>query len=56
MNAKTIITDTMTLDEKIDAIDEAIKTARKALDTQSGQVDVSIETDPSEAFICDGCE
>lgn len=57
MNAKTIISDDMTLEEKLSAIDAAMKAAQEAADEiarKSGGVAAPI--DPALATICVGCE
>jgi len=57
MNANTIIDDNMTLDEKLAAIDAAMKAAQAVADDQAaanGQVAAPI--DPALLTICDGCE
>jgi len=57
MNANTIIDDNMTLEEKLAAIDQAMKNAQAVADdqaSQSGQTAAPI--DPAMLTICDGCE
>lgn len=57
MNANTIIDDNMTLDEKLAAIDAAMKAAQSVADDQAkagGQIAAPL--DPSLLTICDGCE
>lgn len=60
MNASAIFgqdEDTMTLEEKLAAIDMAMKNAQAVADEQaaaSGQVSAPI--DPASLTICDGCE
>lgn len=57
MNANTIIDDTMTLEEKLAAIDQAMKNAQTVADEQAtanGQTAAPI--DPASLTICDGCE
>ena len=57
MNANQIITDDMTLEEKLSAIDAALKEAQEVADDQaksSGTVAAPI--DPASLTICDGCE
>lgn len=56
-NAATIINDEMTLEEKLAAIDAAMKAAQEQADEEakaSGHVSAPI--DPSLFTICDGCE
>lgn len=57
MNASQIISDTMTLQEKLDAIDAAMKAAQEQAQEQakaSGAVVAPL--DPASLTICDGCE
>lgn len=60
MNASAIFgqnEDTMTLEEKLSAIDAAMKAAQAAADDQasaSGMTPAPI--DPASLTICDGCE
>ena len=57
MNANTIISDNMTLEEKLAAIDAAMKQQQEKADEQaSAQGRVSAPVDPSSLTICDGCE
>lgn len=57
MNASTIINEDMTLEEKLSAIDEAMRAAQLAADEQavrSGSITAPL--DPALLTICDGCE
>lgn len=54
MNANTILKDSMTLEEKLAAIDEAMASAQAIFNEQNGRVDAPI--DPAMLTICDGCE
>ena len=56
MNASAIISDEMSLDEKLAAIDAAMANAvtNAAQTSKSGQV--SIDIDPADAFMCVGCQ
>lgn len=57
MNASTIITDEMTLEEKLSAIDMAMKNAQSVADDQaSANGTASAPVDPASLTICDGCE
>ena len=57
MNANQIITDDMTLEEKLSAIDAALKAAQEAADDQAKSNDtVAAPVDPASLTICDGCE
>lgn len=57
MNAAQIITDDMSLEEKLSAIDAAMQAAQGVTDEQAkanGRVAAPI--DPASLTICDGCE
>lgn len=55
MNANSIITDEMSLEDKLAAIDAAMKTEAVELNKKSGRpVDAPI--DPADVLICEGCE
>jgi hypothetical protein len=57
MNANQIITDDMTLEEKLSAIDAALKAAQEAADDQAkSNGTVAVPVDPASLTICDGCE
>ena len=57
MNASQIITDTMTLQEKLDAIDAAMKAAQEqAQDEAQANGTFAAPLDPASLTICDGCE
>ena len=57
MNASQIITDDMTLEEKLSAIDAALKAAQEAADDQAkSNGTVATPVDPASLTICDGCE
>ena len=57
MNANTIISDDMTLDEKLAAIDKAMKNAQAVADDQAkASGNVAAPLDPAMLTICDGCE
>ena len=57
MNANQIITDDMTLEEKLSAIDAALKAAQEAADDQAKlNGTVAAPVDPASLTICDGCE
>lgn len=57
MNANSIITDDMTLQQKLDAIDAAMRAAQQvaAEQTAAGN-DFAVPFDPATLTICDGCE
>lgn len=57
MNASTIINNTMTLDEKLAAIDMAMANAQTvANEDASARGTFAAPLDPSTLTICDGCE
>lgn len=56
MNANNILTDGMTLDEKLAAIDAAMKAAQAVSDEHRANGQVIAPLDPSLLTICDGCE
>ena len=59
MNASQIISDDMTLEEKLSAIDAAMKAAQAAADDQakkSSGTAVAAPVDPATLTICLGCE
>jgi len=57
MNANTIIDDNMTLEEKLAAIDQAMKNAQSVADDQAAQNgQIAAPIDPAMLTICDGCE
>lgn len=57
MNANAIIDDTMTLEEKLSAIDTAMKAAQQqANEDAKKNGTVSAPLDPASLTICDGCE
>ena len=57
MNANAILNDNMTLEEKLQAISDAMEQAQAEANeraAQNGQVAAPI--DPASLTICDGCE
>ncbi|NCO10842.1 hypothetical protein GW930_02975 [Candidatus Saccharibacteria bacterium] len=54
MNANNILTDTMTLDEKLAAIDEAMASAGVQSRQSSNQVLAPL--DPADLTMCLGCQ
>lgn len=57
MNANTIINDEMTLEEKLAAIELAMKNAQEQANEEAAQNGtVAAPIDPSTLTICDGCE
>lgn len=57
MNASNLINDDMTLEEKLTAIDQAMKNAQdQANDEASARGTNAAPVDPASLTICDGCE
>lgn len=57
MNANAIISDEMTLEEKLAAIDQAMANAQaQANEEASGRGQTAAPLDPALLTICDGCE
>lgn len=57
MNASTIIKEDMTLEEKLAAIDAAIKAAQATAENRVNTNGMSsAPLDPASLTICDGCE
>ena len=57
MNANAIINDNMTLEEKLSAIDAALKKAQEVAEEQAKKNGtISAPVDPASLTICDGCE
>ena len=57
MNTSNLLSDDMTLDEKLAAIDQAMLNAQAMADDQaSAKGQASAPVDPASLTICDGCE
>ncbi len=57
MNASSIITDDMTLEEKLSAIDAAMQAAQAVANDQAAAAGrVAAPIDPASLTICDSCE
>lgn len=57
MNANQIISDEMTLEEKLAAIDKAMAAAQELADEEAASKGtISAPIDPASLTICDGCE
>lgn len=57
MNGSAIISNDMTLQEKLDAIDAAMKAAQAQADEDAvANGGVAAPIDPASLTICDGCE
>lgn len=54
MNANTLISDDMTLEEKLAAIDAAMQNAQIAQKTDDATADAPV--DPADLFMCEGCQ
>ena len=57
MNASTIITDEMTLEQKLEAIDKAMAAAQEqAQEEAASRGTIAAPLDPASLTICDSCE
>lgn len=57
MNANAIITDEMTLDEKLAAIDAAMANAVAQAQDDAAQNGVTfVQPDPADLTMCEGCQ
>ncbi|MBP6038030.1 MAG: hypothetical protein KA604_01700 [Candidatus Saccharimonas sp.] len=57
MNASTIIDDNMTLAEKLEAIDKAMKEAQATADAEAAsRGDIAAPIDPADLTMCEGCQ
>ena len=57
MNANQIINDNMTLEEKLSAIDAAMKAARAVADDQAkSRGTIAAPIDPADLTMCEGCQ
>lgn len=57
MNATQIIDDTMTLEEKLAAIDQAMLNAQaQANDEAASRGQVAAPLDPADLTMCEGCQ
>ena len=55
MNANNIITDEMTLEEKLAAIDAAMKTEAVEFNKKNGRP-ANAPVDPADLTMCEGCQ
>lgn len=55
MNANEIINDDMTLEEKLAAIDAAMKVGAQEFNKKNGRP-VDAPVDPSDLTMCEGCQ
>lgn len=55
MNANAIITEEMTLEEKLAAIDAAMKTGAQEFNVKNGRP-LDAPVDPSDLTMCEGCQ
>ena len=57
MNAGQIVTDDMSLEEKLSAIDAAMQAAQAVADEQAKKSGgIAAPLDPASLTVCDGCE
>ena len=56
MNANTIISDEMTLDEKLAAIDAAMSNAIAVAADKSSTAGITVAADPADLTMCLGCQ
>jgi hypothetical protein len=57
MNASTIINDEMTLEEKLEAIELAMKNAQEQANEEAAQKgQVAAPLDPADLTMCEGCQ
>ena len=57
MNASTIISDNMTLEEKLEAIDQAMANAQsQANDDAAAMGMTAAPLDPQDLLMCEGCQ
>ena len=57
MDANAIISDDMTLEEKLSAIDQAMKNAQAVADEQAKAKGViAAPLDPADLTLCEGCQ
>ncbi len=55
MNANTIINDSMTLEEKMKAIDAAMILAAEKFNRDNGR-SIDAPVDPADLTVCEGCQ
>lgn len=57
MNASTIINDDMTLEEKLEAIELAMKNAQEQANEEAAQKgQIAAPLDPADLTMCEGCQ
>ena len=57
MNASQIITDDMTLEEKLTAIERAMANAQADADAEAARTgSIAAPIDPADLTMCDGCQ
>lgn len=57
MNASQIISDEMTLEEKLAAIDTAMKNAQEQANEEAAQTgNLAAPVDPQDLLMCEGCQ
>jgi len=57
MNASALLNDNMTLEEKLEAIDRAMKEAQATVDAEArSRGEVAAPIDPADLTMCEGCQ
>lgn len=56
MNANAILSDDMTLDEKLAAIDAAMASAVASQQQNTGSANIQVQADPADLTMCLGCQ
>ncbi|MFZ1242798.1 MAG: hypothetical protein WAQ22_01505 [Candidatus Saccharimonas sp.] len=57
MNASKIVSDDMTLEEKLEAIEKAMKAAQEqAAEEATAQGKMFVPIDPADLTMCEGCQ
>lgn len=56
MNANAIISEEMTLDEKLAAIDAAMANAMAVAQDKKSTAGISVQADPADLTMCFGCQ
>ncbi len=57
MNASTILNDNMTLEEKLQAISDAMEQAQSAANEAAAKRgDIAAPIDPADLTMCEGCQ
>ena len=57
MNASTILNDDMTLEEKLKAIEDAMRAAQEVANEQAARRgEIAAPIDPADLTMCEGCQ